>query len=241
MMKKTALITGSSRGLGLAIAKTLSCAGYTIILTGRNQNELIQAQKTLANADQHILICGDLLLEKTIQQLKDLYLIPDIIVHSLGCKILDDEQPLKYDILMQSIALNLGVAVNINAHFLPLMAERKQGRIIHIGSDASETGNAAPGYVSAKAAINAYVKSTARFFAKENVMICAVLPGIFLSPGNAWDVKRETEPEKYQQKLSAMPLGRFLFLEEVVEAIKNIALATGMSYAGSMIRITGGC
>ena len=44
-MKKTALVTGSSRGLGLAIAKTLSCVGYQIILTGRNQNELMQAQK----------------------------------------------------------------------------------------------------------------------------------------------------------------------------------------------------
>src|SRR3990167_7956692 len=154
-MNKIALITGSSRGLGLAIARALSHEDYRIILTGRNKNDLQNAQKTLNKECRHILIYGDLQEESTIQDLKNLCLIPNVIVHNLGCKIDGDEQPLQYDILMKSVALALGAAVNINAYYLPLMSEKKQGRIIHIGSDASETGNASPGYVSAKAAINA--------------------------------------------------------------------------------------
>lgn len=238
--QKMALITGSTKGLGLQIAKLLAMRGYKIILTGRTQEALEHARQQLMRSSEHVLFCGDLLVQQEIQALCEVPFLPDIIIHNLGGKVDGDEQPLRSEILSKSIALNLGSAVAINSYYLSLMQKIHSGRIIHISSDASETGRCAPGLAAAKGAVDAYVKSSARFYAHFNIMICAVLPGIFLHSNNAWDQKRKTQPEYFQKKLSEMPLGRFLSAEEVASPIVDIATSDSMTYSGSLIKLTGG-
>ncbi len=239
--KKIALITGATRGLGLAVAQLLSEKNYQLILTGRTKDSLDAVKKIFCECPYHSFFSGDLLNTAVLDNLCQSITTPDLIIHALGGKIHGDMQPLSPGILGQSMALNLEVAVKINSYFLPMMQSRKSGRIIHVSSDASETGDAAPGYAAAKAAINAYVKSTARFYAKDAIMICAVLPGIFLHPGSAWDQKKQNEPKRYQEKLSTFPLGRFLQVKEIASTIVNIALDASLAYAGSLIKLTGGC
>lgn len=240
MVEKIALITGGTKGLGRKLAQLLSAINYKIILTGRSQHLLENVRKELMNADKHILVCGDLLNKNTLKNIYNLPVLPSVMVHTIGGKIQGDEQPLSPEILQKSIDLNLGIAAHLNAHYLPLMQKARYGRIVHIGSDASETGQSAPGYAASKAAINAYVKSTARFYAKNNIMICAVLPGNFEYLGNVWDEKKVNDPDDYQKRLQKMPLGRFLFCEEVAELIFNIVNSDSMAYAGSLVKLTGG-
>lgn len=237
---KTVLITGSTRGLGFAVAKLLDGRGYQLILTGRTKDSLELAREQLSSTINHITFCGDLTHEATREMLYEIPMRPQIIIHALGGKIPGDEFPLQLDILIRSVQFNLGVAAALNAHYLPLMQKENSGRIIHIGSDASDTGRSAPGYAAAKAAINAYVKSTARFYAKDKVMFCAVLPGIFTYPGdNDWDTKRMLEPTYYKKRLSEQPLGRFLAVDEIAEAIAVIADSDSLAYSGSLIKLTG--
>lgn len=238
--EKIALITGSSKGLGFQIAKSLAKFGCKIIMTGRDKNVLEDACKMCSNSENHIILSGDLLEKNTLQKLFELPLIPNIIIHNVGYKSQFDEQPLKTETLVQTIMLNLGIAANINAHYLPLMQKASVGRIIHISSDVSETGKSAPGYVAAKAAINGYVKSTARFYAKYNIMLCTILPTIFSYPDSVWSIKQTTDPDQYKKRLQEMPIGRFLLAEEVAEVVSTIALTNNMSYSGSAIRLTGG-
>lgn len=240
LKSKIALITGSSRGLGLEVAKNLSGKGCKIILTGRSQSSLEMARNQLTNPLEHIIFCADLFNINSIQSLFNLPFFPNIVVHCLGGKILGDEHPIKPEILMQSITLNLGVAINLNLHYLPLMQKACSGRIIHVSSDASETGRNAPGYTAAKAAINGYVKSTALFYARYNIMICAVLSGIFLHQDSAWAIKKTAAPDVYQKQLQQMPLDRFLRVDEIAEIISDIAMSESMAYLGSLIRLTGG-
>ena len=237
---KTALITGASKGLGLEVAKQLSAKGCKIILTGRSQNALEIAREQLTNPSKHTVFCGNLLNQDLTRTLCKLPFLPDIIVHSLGGKITEDKQPLNNDVLMESIALNLSVAINLNSHYFPLMQKSRCGRIIHISSDSSETGCGAPGYVAAKAATNAYVKSAAQFYAQFNMMICAVLPGIFSHADSVWDKKSEAEPDVYQKQLQQMPMGRFLRVDEIAEIVSDIAVSESMAYSGSLIQLTGG-
>ena len=119
------------------------------------------------------------------------------------------------------------------------MLARGNGCIVHVSSDASLTGDAAPGYVAAKAAINAYVKSCARFYAKHQILICAVLPGIFEHENSVWTLKKAYDPVYYQKRLESMPLGRFLTAAELAEVIADIVSKQNMVYSGSLIDLSG--
>jgi 3-oxoacyl-[acyl-carrier protein] reductase len=239
---KSALILGGSSGLGLAIAKNLA-EKYHLILTGRSPEKLKQAQELMSRQNMIQFFSGDLtssdVLGDLVNQLDKHDIIPDVIIYALGGKVSGDQQPLTVDVLRRSICLNLEVAVAINQHFLPKMLERKHGRIIHVSSDCSLTGNAAPGYAAAKSAVNAYVKSTARFYARYGVMLCAVLPGIFEHEASAWSIKRDQEPEHYQQRINQMPLGRFGRVDEIAYFVANLASTQNMMCAGSLIELTG--
>ncbi|MDP1574220.1 MAG: SDR family oxidoreductase [Coxiellaceae bacterium] len=238
-MNKVALVTGSSKGLGFQIAKELASIGYKIILTGRSKESLSLVHSKLINPEKHIIFSGDLLEKENLKKLCAIPYMPDVIIHCLGGKVEGDEQPIQSEILIKSVALNLGVAVALNSYYLPLMQKEGKGRIIHISSDASETGRSAPGYAAAKAAINAYVKSTARFYAKNNIMICSVLPGIFLYSDSPWDKKRISNLEYFEARMKEQPLGRFLSTEEISEMIVKIADSDCMAYSGSLIKLAG--
>lgn len=239
-----ALITGASQGLGLALAKIFDHKQMKVILTGRSQSKLEQCQQDLINPERHEYFTGDLtddfFLSELLQTLDSKNLIPDVIIHSLGGKVPGDEQPLSQDILMKSMHLNLGVATRINAFYLPKMVSRGLGRIIHISSDASLTGQSAPAYAASKAAINGYVKSTARYYAKHQVTICAVLPGIFEHEGSVWAEKKISQPDHYQQVVTGRPIGRFNSSDEIANAVAEIACSLNIVHAGSLIELTAG-
>jgi 3-oxoacyl-[acyl-carrier protein] reductase len=237
------LVTGSASGLGFEIAEQLAQRGCQLLLTGRSLEKLQQAQKRLCNAERHIVFCGDLTqedyLQHMMQEMVQRELIPDVMIHSLGGRVESDASPLTRDTLQRSMRLNLEVAVELNQFFISYLVKNKYGRIIHISSDASLTGQSAPGYAAAKAAVNAYVKSTARFYAKDNVMICAVLPGILEHESSAWAEKKHAQPEYYQKRVQQMPLGRFGSPEEVAPFVAELACSDSMMCAGSLIELTG--
>lgn len=239
---KIALITGSSSGLGFEVARKLDALNYTLLLTGRSEERLNAARNQLQGKN-HYTFAVDLIDQKALgellKQLCDSKLIPDVIVHSLGRKVDDDVFPLKSRILKESMRINIDTAIEINERFLPYMQEKGMGRIIHVGSDASLTGKAAPAYVVAKAAINGYVKASAQHYAKSNIMLCAVLPGIFEHEGSAWHLKKINQPDYYQQRLLQMPLGRFGKPEEIAEFIAGLAVSDNMMSAGELFMLRG--
>jgi 3-oxoacyl-[acyl-carrier protein] reductase len=243
-VKQAVLITGSSSGLGLTLARLFDRRGLEVILTGRSKKKLESAALSLSSENEHHIFCGDLtkrpVLDKLFETLKEKKLLPDVVIHNLGGKVSGDAHPLSEDALQRSMQLNLDVAVDINAYYLPKMLERGSGRIIHISSDASLSGQSAPGYAAAKAAVNGYVKSTARFYAKHNIMICAILPGVFEHENSAWSKKKTTDPACYRNKVAMMPLLRFGDSAEMASMILEVACSQSMMCAGSLIQLTGG-
>lgn len=240
---QTVWITGSSRGLGFETAKILNARGFQVILTGRKKEHLDQAIHQLNPASQPIALEGDLtdpdILQAIIMKIRETVGVPEVIIHTLGGKIAEDQHPLTESLLARSLRLNLGVAAEINRAFLPDMVKKGSGNIIHVSSDASLSGAAAPGYSAAKAAVNAYVKSTARFYVKHGISICAVLPGVFEHEGSAWSQKKVTDPAYYAQKISQMPLGRFGQVEEIAAVLAELAATPNVMRSGSLIELTG--
>jgi len=238
---KTILITGSSQGLGFEIAKFLDKSEIQLILTGRLKQKLDYACSQLKyNPISFPLDLSDVSsLKLFIKNMIDQNLIPDIIIHNLGKKIDGDQQPLTVDILRKTMMINLEVAVALNEAFIPHMLEKKWGRIIHISSDSAKTGRSSPGQAASKGAINAYVKSAARYYAKNNIMFCAILPTIFEHENSVWAEKKAQQPDYYQQRKQEMPMERFAHPAELAGFIADIALNPSIMCSGSLIELTG--
>lgn len=239
-----ALITGSSQGLGFELAKILDQSGMRIILTGRDINKLDKAYNQLSQQKKHLVLPGDLTctnhLNKMIAALKEQEIYPNFIIHNLGNHDPNDIFPLKPDVLRRTMQVHLDVALILNEAFLSRMMDNQFGRIIHISSDSSLTGKCSPAYAATKSAINGYVKSAARYYAKHNIMFCAVLPNIFEHENSAWTKKKKSNPSYYQERLSQMPTGRFAHPTEIAKYVADIACNKSIMSAGSLIELTGG-
>lgn len=228
------LITGSSRGIGLAIAKILSKNGYSIILTGRCEKTLKDSLTKLYKSKRHKAYCVDFTNSNELSQfLKDIqFLKIDIIVHNLGGTLNGDKHPIDLDILQKSIRLNFFVAVQIN-NFL----KDKVTKIIHIGSTASLHAKASPCYTLSKSLINTYVKNIANIYIEKNVLIYGVLPGIIMHKGSSWYKKKFDDPKRYKQVKKEQVLKKFLKPKDVAKAVYKLIQMDTLALSGTMIKL----
>ena len=236
-----ALITGSSRGIGLSIARKLHSLGYEVILVARDKERLQKIEESLKVRIRTYII--DLSIDKNSKEFLDFLdfivkNLPSVVIHNVGGRLDCDSQPLDYESLLKTIDLNLGVAVSINHKILPLL--KPKSHLLFISSDSAITGNGAPGYVASKAALNAYIKSTARFYAKDEIIINGIMPGIVEFSGSAWDKKKEFESEKYNKTKDAQPLGRFGMLDEISSFVEKLVSAKNMLTTGEIFLLNGG-
>lgn len=243
-MNKSILVTGSSRGLGLSIAQDLSFKGFSIVLNARDESSLKYALDTLNKDITHHVFCCDLIQEDAVEILDEFLKEKNIkiegIVHNLGGKVQNDVQPLHVNTLRKSMRLNLEVAIELNNYFIPLFKKYGSGKIVHIGSSSGYSGNAAPAYAISKGALNTYIKNSARYYAKDEILICGILPGILDHEGSEWDKKSMQEPEKYESRKKAMPLKRFAKPQEIAPYVSSIFQINSMQATGSIISLEGG-
>lgn len=244
-MDKVAFVTASSGGFGFQIALDLSKKGYKIILNGRNSESLQRAKSQLCNSEQHSIFCCDLTDEDMTQKLDAFFthnaLLPEVIIHSLGGKVPKDAHPIDLEILSQTLQLNLNSAIRINNYFIPAFQKSKEiQKIIHISSSASITGNASPCYSMSKAALNIYVKNSARYYALDSILFCAIVPNIIIHEKSDWKNKQTNDPAYYQKRVDEMPLKSFATPEELSPYISLLCDINSMQATGSIINLQGG-
>lgn len=237
-MNTYVLVTASSKGLGLEIAKQLSFIGYNIILTSRSKKNLKYAKSLLNQKLKHksikIDFTKDSIEKKLIKKIENLNI--HSIVHNFGLNLENDTHPIDEKILNQSIYNNFIVSLKIN-NALSNKLKGNPSKIIHIGSTASLHTKAAPSYTLSKSLINTYVKNISNIYVKNNIMICAVLPGILGHKGSAWDKKRILDSKKYENIKSKQPLERFLLPDEIASYIVDLINQKNLSFSGSMMKL----
>ena len=237
-MEKYVLVTASSKGLGFEIAKDLSFSGYNIILTSRNEDNLKKAKKLLNSQLKHITIqidfTKDNIENKLFTKIKDLNI--HSIVHNFGENLQNDTHPIDIDILNKSIYNNFTVSLTIN-NFLSKRLNGNPSKIIHIGSTASLHGKASPSYTLSKSLINTYVKNISNLYVQNNIMICAVLPGILGHKDSQWDKKRKTDEERYINMQKQQPLGRFSMPRDISQYIVDLINQKSLMISGSIIKL----
>ncbi|MCF6309503.1 MAG: SDR family oxidoreductase [Sulfurimonas sp.] len=244
-MSKIVFVTASSGGFGFQIALDMSEKGYIIVLNGRNIDSLNKAKSKLYNKEAHHIFCCDLTKDDMPAKLDDFFtknnILPNILIHSLGGKVAQDKHPIKLHTLSETMNLNLNSSILINNYFIPRFQNTKEiQKIIHISSSASITGNAAPSYSISKAALNMYIKNSARYYALDNIMFCGIVPNIIMHENSDWKEKQENDPKYYQKRVDNMPLKEFAKPEQLTPYICSVCEIESMYATGSLIELQGG-
>lgn len=191
LSQKVALITGSSRGLGLAIARKLAEEECHVILNGRDTAVLRQSQQLVGKGASAFKAdvtdpdeCAWL-----IQQIEARFGRLDILVCNVGTGASvppGKETPKEWN---RVLSLNLNSATNVIAAAETLLSA-SQGAIVCISSICGQETLGAPvTYSAAKAALNSYVRGISRPYAGKGIRINALAPGNLLFEGSVWEHK----------------------------------------------------
>ena len=181
-----ALVSGSNRGIGFAVAKGLLQAGHTVIISSRNSSDGEAALKELASlgdAHYHQLdITDEASVGAMLQYVKSTFGRLDILVNNAGINYDTWQNVLNADLkeVEQTFATNLLGAWRLAQAFVPMMQDQGFGRIVNVSSGAgelaSQTGER-PGYSISKLAMNGLTLALARFLEGSGILVNAVCPG----------------------------------------------------------------
>jgi 3-oxoacyl-[acyl-carrier protein] reductase len=242
LMGKTALVTGSGRGLGKAVALKLAQMGANIVLNDITASDSIDATaEEFKAAGYNVAVTkGDVRNESDVEEMVktavDTFGSVDILVNNAG--ITRDTLMIRMSVKDWDDVLD----INLKGAFLctkavtKVMMKQRSGKIINVASVAGVTGN--PGqanYSASKAGIIGLTKSTAKEFASRGITCNAVAPGVIQSK------MTEVLPDKVKENyLKSIPLGRFGTPEDVADVISFLASKESNYVTGQVIHIDGG-
>lgn len=235
---KNIFITGSTRGIGLAMAHKFASLGANIVLNGRREigEELISEFSDYGV--QVIPISGDVsdstdakrMVEEAIEKLGSV----DILVNNAG--ITKDKLMLKLteEDFEQVLKVNLVGAFNMTQAVLKPMIKARQGAIINVSSVVGLIGNVGQAnYAASKAGLIGFTKSVAREVAARNVRVNAIAPGMIES-----DMTDVLSDKVKEATLAQIPMKRFGNTSEVAEVATFLARQEYLT--GQVIAIDGG-
>lgn len=240
-MKQTALVTGSSRGIGKAIALRLGKDGYRLILHGSRKSEALKAtEKELKKLSLLVLttyfdVSNKAEVESACVSILKKVDAVDVLVNNAG--IVRDKTFIKmsekeWDEVLKT---NLYGPFYVTKQLLPKMKEHGYGRIINISSIAARGAYGKTNYAAAKAGLIGMTKSLAQEVAKYNITVNVVCPG-FIQTEMATSI-----PDKYKkQLLSQVALGRMGTPQEVASLVAYLANKESSYITGAAIDINGG-
>lgn len=241
---KTAVVTGGSKGLGLAMAAGLASAGASIMLVNRNTEEGIKAAQELSidygvkaisyGADITDRAQAEAIATVAVEAFGHI----DILINSAGINIrgpIDEVTPEDFNKVMD---------VNVNGTWLcsravvPHMKKRGSGKIINLASTLGLVGvpNRTP-YASSKGAVVQMTRALALELAPFNIRVNAICPGPFLTEMNA-PIAGTEEGKKFI--IGATALGRWAELREIQGAAIFLASEAASYMIGSLVTVDGG-
>lgn len=241
---KTALVTGAGRGLGAAICRSLDSAGVRIIACSRSNNDLQRLLGSLTSSD-HLYFKADLSTfegtRKLIVELEHQDLQIDIIINNVGGNLNLTNPLMSSEDFWNVMHFNMSAAIELNSNFIPAMQRRNWGRICHVSSISALENQGPPAYCAAKAALNAYLRSLARFVCPDNVIITGIMPGAVLTEGGYWDEAQRNRPEHVSKYLKdRMAIQRFGTEKEISEAVAFLVSEHASFLVGSILLADGG-
>ncbi len=238
---RVALVTGGTRGLGLAIARAFSAAGADVVVASRKADACLQVAAELRSAGGralghpcHVGRWDD--LARLVEAAYEEFGRVDVLVNNAGVSPLYSTLPeVTEELFDKVIAVNLKGPFRLSALVGERMAAGDGGSIINISSTGAvrPTGDIVP-YSAAKAGLNALTVGFAHALGPK-VRVNAIMPGPFLTTiSEAWDM------DALAQRTRAFPLRRAGLAEEIAGAALYLAGDASSYTTGSILTVDGG-
>ncbi|MDB4967608.1 MAG: short-chain dehydrogenase/reductase [Myxococcales bacterium] len=247
---KSAIVTGSSRGIGRAIALALASEGARVVLSARTAGPLVDATAEAkrvaapAGGDAVAVVC-DVTTPAGVSALVDgaraSFGGVDILINNVGGSGARDFHDCDESDLAAILDRNLWPAFRCSRAVLPELRARGGGSIVMITSIWGREAGGGPSYNVAKAAELALAKAMSRDLAKDNVRVNAVAPGSILFPGGGWERRQKADPEGIAAFVAReVPFQRFGTPEEVADVVTFLCSARARWVHGACVVVDGG-
>ena len=238
---KNALITGSTRGIGKAIAVEFAKLGANVIITGRDGKSAevlannIEKEYNVKAFGIDLDLAGD--VSKSFEEINSFTQGKiDILINNAGITKDTLFIRMKEEDWNSVINVNLNGTFKITQQVVKLMIKQRYGRIINISSIIGFIGNIGQAnYAATKAGLIGFTKSLAKELASRNITVNAVAPGFIDT-----DMTAELPEDIKAQYLKQIPLNRFGKPEDVANVVLFLASDLASYITGEVIHVNGG-
>lgn len=246
-MNKTILVTGSSRGLGATIAKTLSQQGYNIIINYYKNKSLAEDLVSDIGSDHAIAIQADVTnrndIDDLIEQATQYFGKIDVVINNalVGFKFDPTQQKsfaeLAWDDYQQQIDGTLKAAFNVTQSVMPQFLERQQGIIISIGTNLYQNP-VVPyhEYTTAKAGLIGFTRNIAAELGKFGIRANVVSGGLLKTT----DASATTTIEVFDMIAQTTPLKRVTSPQDIANMVAYLASEQANGITGQNFTVDGG-
>lgn len=237
---KTAVITGGTRGIGLAIAKKYLENGANVAIAGSRQETVDKALAGLAEYGERVMgICPDLCdpdaVAKAFAGVKEKFGSLDILANNAGISSTTSLYNYTIEEFSKIMDLNLKAVFVCTQAAARIMKPQGGGVIINTSSMVSQYGQPAGcGYPATKFAVDGLTKSLSRELAKDNIRVNAVAPGVTRT-----DMVAALPKEMVERVSAGIPLGRIGEPEDIANAFLYLASDLGSYVTGTILRVDG--
>lgn len=242
MKRKSALITGASRGIGRAAAVAFAKGGYDLVLNCVHSGKELKAFAEELQREfkiQTLCCCGDVgsygFVCRMFEQIADFCKGVDVLINNAGISYIGLLEEMSYEDWEQVLHTNLTSVFSCCKCAVPYMISQKSGRILNVSSDWGVYGASCEvAYSAAKGGMNAFTKALAKELAPSNIQVNAVACGVIDTDMNAkFD---EAERRCMEEEI---PAGYFAKPEEVADFLYQLAAAPAY-LTGQIISFDGG-
>jgi len=249
---KTALVTGSTGGIGFGIAKTLLKEGAQVIINGRTQESVDSAAAKLkqATGKAPLTFAGDMSKADDIARLAKTFPNVDILINNVGRFVPNEFTASADKDWYDTFDLNVMSGVRLSRAYLPGMKQRNWGRIIFISSESAlQIPVESVAYGMSKAAQIAVARGIAESCAKTGVTVNSILPGPTLDSDDPRAERRfggggrslaQAEEEFINTRRPTSLIKRFAHTDEVASLVAYVASPLSSATTGAALRVDGG-